>query len=243
MKKFLIVFLLLAFSFSFAQSINDYKYAVVPSKFSFLKENDQYRLNTLTKMFLEKHGFTAYLDSDVMPEELINMNCNKVYVDVISVGGFINTKLQVVIKDCKKNVLFTSLEGKSKEKEYQIAYNQALRAAFQSFDALNYKYSPKEEILLAPKQSQVIENNSMKVAPYQAPNKDHQLIAKPIVNGFELLDSDAKVVMKIYKTSNPVFFTAIKKAVQGILISKDGQWHFEYYENDNLISEVFEVKF
>ena len=35
-------------------SINDYKYVSVPDKFDFLKSNDQYQLNSLTKFFLKK---------------------------------------------------------------------------------------------------------------------------------------------------------------------------------------------
>ena len=40
MKKYIILLVVLASSFGFSQTINDYKYAIVPSKFTFLKEKD-----------------------------------------------------------------------------------------------------------------------------------------------------------------------------------------------------------
>jgi hypothetical protein len=117
MKKTLFLIFFLASSLGFAQSVNDYKYAIVPSKFEFLKDKDQYRLNTLTKMLMEKYGFVTYFDTDILPTEVAESNCNNVYVDVQNTGNMFSTKLIVVLKDCKNAILFTSLEGKSREKE------------------------------------------------------------------------------------------------------------------------------
>ena len=49
--------------------------------------------------------------------------------------------------------------------------------------------------------------------------------------------------MKIFKTSNSNCFIAVKGNIQGVLIAKDNQWYFEYYQNDKLISEKIDVKF
>ena len=143
MKKYFLLILLFVSSFGFTQALNNYKYAIVPSKFGFLKETDQYRLNTFTKMFMEKYGFITYLDTDNQPKEVANENCNKVYVDVLSNGSLFTTKLTVVLKDCSNNIVFKSIEGKSREKVYQKAYNQALREAFDSFEKLAFKYNGK----------------------------------------------------------------------------------------------------
>ena len=75
-------------------------------------------------------------------------------------------------------------------------------------------------------------------------NKSADLLyAQPTSYGYQLIDSEPKVVMKVYKTSNSTSFMAIKGSVQGVLVSKDNQWFFEYYQNDQLISEKVEVKF
>ena len=53
MKKYLIILVLLASLSAFSQSVNDYQYVVVPVKFDIFKENDKFRLNTLTKLLLQ----------------------------------------------------------------------------------------------------------------------------------------------------------------------------------------------
>ena len=60
MKKIVLLFVLIS-GYAFSQSVNDYQYVIVPAKFNFLKNEDQYRLNTLTKLLLEKYGFKAFL--------------------------------------------------------------------------------------------------------------------------------------------------------------------------------------
>ena len=233
MKKALFLLLFLASSFCFSQSVNIYKYAIVPSKFEFLKDKDQYRLNTLTKMLMEKYGFITYFDTDILPLEVAETNCNKVYVDVQSIGNLFSTKLRVVLKDCKNIVLFTSAEGKSKEKEYPVAYNQSLREAFTSFDKLTLK-DKKEENL---KPEVVVYTNEIKRTNYLT------LFAQPIENGFQLIDSTPKVILKIYTTSNPSCFIAFKDNIQGVLVNKENYWYFEYYSNSKVVSEKMVIKF
>lgn len=241
MKKIILLVFLFVFSFSFAQSLNEYKYALVPSKFSFLKGKDDYKLNTLTKLFMEKYGFTTYLDTDVLPDEVLNNNCNKVYVDVTDSSNFLTTKVKVVLKDCKGNILFTSAEGKSKEKEYRVSYNQALRAAFQSFETLKHKYSPVET---APIPIKPEIPNVTTIIPAESSEDNIQLVyAQPIQNGYQLVDATPKVILKIFKTSIANTFSALKGTTQGVFILKDSKWFFEYYENEKLISEIVNVKF
>jgi hypothetical protein len=69
------------------------------------------------------------------------------------------------------------------------------------------------------------------------------LYAQPIANGYQLVDSTPKVVMKVYKTSNESNFIAEKDGTNGVLVLKGEQWFFEYYKNGTLYSEKIEVKF
>ena len=64
MKNLFLLFVLLMSVTAFSQSINDYQYVIVPIKYDFLKENDKYRLNTLTKLLFQKYGFKSYLSSE-----------------------------------------------------------------------------------------------------------------------------------------------------------------------------------
>lgn len=55
-SKILLLFILIS-SYVFSQSVNDYQYVIVPVKYDFLSKEDQYGLNTLTKLLLQKYGF------------------------------------------------------------------------------------------------------------------------------------------------------------------------------------------
>ena len=242
MKKILsIIALLILTSTVVAQDLNNYKYALVPSKFSFSREKDEYRLNTLSKMFMQKYGFESYLDSDILPSEFASDNCNKVYVDVVEDNSMMITKLKVVLKDCYNQVLFTSEEGKSRLKDYTAAYNQALREAFASFEKLNHQYNGN--VVSQKKEPQVEAKVEVKPTNPVASNVGTSLFAQPINNGFQIINAEPKVLYKIYKTSTKDFFIATKGTTQGVFFSRNNEWFFEYYQNDKLFSEKMDVKF
>ncbi len=217
----------------FAQNINDYKYALVPTKFSFLKEENQYNLNLLTKMYLQKYGFETYYNNETAPDDFVNSNCNKIFVDIVNNSNMFTTKLKVVIKDCKNNILISSEEGASREKEYKVAYNEALRMAFDNFSVLKaHKFQPSQkslEMIGEPVTNQMF-------------IKKYNVVATK--NGFNLItaDSDYKI-FQIFKTSSIDVFIGNRDNVSGVLIKKTDNWFFEYYQNDKLVSEKVEVKF
>ena len=116
-RYILTIFLFLSFSIqSVSQSsISDFSYVVVPDLFEFLNEKDQHQLNSLTKHLLTKYGCNAYFLN-----ELPNVKrCDGLYAEVIKSGGFIYTKLAIEIKDCNGFVIYRSLEGRSKLKDYK----------------------------------------------------------------------------------------------------------------------------
>ena len=236
-KSLLVVMVFVTCLLSAQNGVNQYQYVIVPAQFKFLNQPDAYRLNTLTKLLLEKYGFKVFFDSDTLPVKLTESRCDKLYADVVNSGNFIMTKMQITLKDCKNNLVYQSAIGKSKEKEYKIAYTRALREAFQSFETLNYQYKPSALTTKSESvQNQIISKESFE-------DETALLYAQPIANGFQLVDATPKVMMKILKTSNPEIYTAIKGNVTGVLISKDNQWFFEYYQDEKPISEKLNIKF
>lgn len=259
MKTRILLFFVLVTTYGFAQSINDYKAVIVPLKFDFLKTENQYRLATLTKFNLEKAGFTAFYTNDELPADYIGQRCNLLNVDVVKDNAFLATKLYVVFKDCYGKVVYTSETGKSKIKEYEPAYKEALDGAFVSIKALNYQYSGK---VIASEKQYVPQNNvpvatvattaavstaAIASAPASSLNVNANnadiLYAQPTETGYQLIDKTPKVVMKLMKTSQENSFIAIRDGVQGSLINKNNQWFFEYYKDDKLVSEPIAVKF
>ncbi|MDY0987328.1 hypothetical protein SOM12_07885 [Flavobacterium sp. CFBP9031] len=233
----------------FAQSINDYKAVIIPLKYEFMKTDNQYRLATLSKQNLTKAGLEAFYSNEQLPEGYTD-RCQVLYMDVVRDNAFLVTKLIIKFKDCFGQVVFTSEAGKSREKEYEVAYKEALDNAFKSVYALHYKYSGNpvaNSKTSAPVKAAVATTVvATPVATASSPDlKDPNLLyAQPTESGYQLIDKTPKVVMKLLKTSQPNVYIAIKDNVQGSLILKeDGQWYFESYQNDKLVSEKIVVKF
>ncbi len=265
MRIKLLLVALLCSVIGFSQSVNDYKAVIVPLKYEFLKSDNQYRLATITKSNLKKAGFEAYYANEQLPLDLAD-RCQLLYIDVKKDNAFLVTKLFIELKDCFGKVVYTSEIGKSKEKEYEIAYLECLNMAFVSVNALHYKYSgnavsttsyqggtgamnPAAVAIMTPATTAVATSTvaaTKTVAATPSPDlKDPNLLyAQPTESGYQLIDKTPKVVMKLLKTSQPNVFIAIKDSVQGSLILKeDGQWYFESYQNDKLVSEKIVVKF
>lgn len=247
--RFLFLAVLIS-SYCFSQSVNDYKAVLIPLKFDFIKSDNQYRLATLSKFNLNKAGFLAFYINESLPKEY-NDRCSLMYFDVVKEKSFLTTKLYITLKDCNGKIIFQSASGMSKEKDFQLAYTDALNKAFNSVYALEYKYN---EIVPSNSNTNLISSNSLPVSqviPATVIMKSENigndnsgtLYAQTTATGFQLIDSTPKVVLKIYNSTRKDSFIAVKGNIQGILIAKDNQWFFEYYLNDKLISEKIEVKF
>ncbi|PKH67586.1 hypothetical protein CXF59_06660 [Flavobacterium sp. ALD4] len=251
MRKQILAVLLFISSFGFSQSVDDYKAVIIPIKYEFTSTDNQYRLATISKYNLNNAGFEAFYDNESVTDEYKD-RCSLLYYDIVKEKSFLTTKVHITLKDCYGKVIFESETGVSKEKAYELAYPDALNEAFASVNSLNYKYKEKEvkstvDSIAVDKSAvsdvvSVTKNRITKPETLDL-NDSSVLYAQPIVNGFQLVNSLPKVVMKVFKTSSPTCLIAVKESTQGVLISKDNQWFFEYYQNDKLISEKIEVKF
>jgi len=235
MKKIVCLFFLISFS-GFAQSINDYQYVLVPQKFSFQKSNDEFHLNTTAKFMLQKYGFKSFFSSDSIAKDLANENCNKLYAEVEKESSFLMTKVKLLLKDCHGKIFFETQYGTSREKEYLVSYNEALRNAFKSFDQLNYKYS-------GDKTKAVIANNPSSNTTTDNTLKKILFTAKPTLEGYLIIDEESKIVMELKKTSDKKVFIATKNNQSGVVFNKEERWFFEFYKADKLISEELNLKF
>lgn len=251
--RFLFFFAFLA-SFSFAQSINDFRAVIVPLKFDFQKKTNEYRVSTLTKFNLNKAGFEVFYAEEPNAYD----KCSLLYIDVINVKAFLATKMYFVLKDCNGNEIFKSTTGYTKEKDYQLAYTEAINEAFNSLYAMHYKYTPgatpavstSTNVVSTPSPIAVpvpvVSNASAPVSTVVATNVAANTMvyyAQPTANGYQLVDTTPKVVMKLYKTSKSDYFTAVRDGIQGALLLKDNEWYFEYYQNEQLMSEKIAIKF
>jgi len=230
-----------------ASVLNNYKYVIVPSKFGFQKTPDQYRLNTFTKLYLEKYGFVVFLDTDMLPLEAGGDNCNKLFADVVSESNMFITKLSVVLRDCMNKEVYRTGKGTSREKNFEISYRQSLRDAVRSFETINYAHNGKDGIRGEIGHSGTAKAN-LKTAPEDKIEEivitKNTLFAQPVENGFQLVDQTPKVIFMLRKTSSSQVYLAEKEGQSGTLIDKGkGKWVFEYYLDGKLITEEVSVKF
>jgi len=254
MKKALVLLAILFSGFCFAQSdiVNNYKYVIIPEKFSFLKEPNKHNLNALTKMVFEKYGFTVFYTNDQLPQDLAFNKCGALYGDLVDDSGFLSTSITILLKDCSGKVIYTSLKGRSKEKDYKKAYYESLREAAASMAALNYKYNgtpivpagqPAAATTSAPAVSATPQTPTTTTTVTPTVVNENQLFAQPIANGYQLVDTTPKVVARLYKTSQVDYYSAQGEGKTGVIFKKGNDWFFEYYVNDKLVTEKLNIKF
>lgn len=237
MKKYLVLFLLSSFV-GIAQNLNEYKYAILPSKFAFSKEENAHNLNAISKMYLQKYGFETYFHNEAAPDEFILSYCNKIFVDVTENSSIFITKLKITIKDCKGTILATSEQGTSKEKEYRVAYNEALRMAFDNFSLLKtHQFQPSQKSL-----GLIGEPIQKEIAQGQIVDKKYNVIATETGYNLIAVASDYKL-FQLFKTTSNDIYLAKRDFISGVLLKRDSSWFFEYYEGTVLKSELINITF
>lgn len=248
-----IVALLLAVCFAIAarsqNTINNYKYVLVPQKFDFLKTDNQYGVNTYTKSLLEGVGFTAFLTNEALPPEVAANKCNALKAEVVEKKKFLTTALTLLLKDCQGNVVFKSGEGKSQAKEWAVAYSEALQNAFASLNAAQYKYDstkaiqPMETGANAAPTASAVAPSAVVAGTAVTAESNSVLYAQVSSNGYQLVDTTPKKVMTLLKTSQQDIFIADDGVSKGIVFRKNNEWFFEYYKDDKLVSLKLNIKF
>ena len=244
MKKYFLLIVLFVFSTTIAQSINDYKYVIVPAKFDAFKEPNKYNLNVNTKLLLQKYGFEVFMIEDELPTEIANSRCKALFADVIQDKSLLVSKLKIVLKDCKDKVVYETAVGKSREKDLKLSYNLAFRDAAKSFETLNYKYTGGNEIAVTTEEKQEPKEES-KIYSLETNPESPEIFffAQPITNGFQIVNSEPRVIMRLFNTSQKNVFIAVRGDEKGIVITKNGKWFFENYVDGKLVSEPINIRF
>ena len=237
MKKIVILFTLLLSVVSYSQKLNQYKYALTPIKFSFQKEENQYNLNVLTKMLMQKYGFESYLDNDTLPMDFSKNLTQRINVNIVDNSSLFTTKLKVELKDLNGITIATSPEGVSREKNYFTAYNEALRMAFTNFvDLKIYHFTENQnQNYIKITDNTTIENIKTILV--------NQLTVKPTSFGYQIVDEQGNIIYNLLKTSLKEVFIAEKNNQKGIVSKHNSDWIFEFYNNEKLIFEKVNATF
>jgi len=207
---------------------------IVPNRYTFQKEDNQYQLNALTKFLLEKQGFKAYMESEV-PAELLQNPCDALKADVKNQSNMMTSKVQFILTDCANKTVFTSEIGKSREKEFKKSYQEALRNAFEGNALATFKSEYKALVTtqtamatLTPAQPTTITKSNTQIIeedPYI-----EFLYAKKVDFSYELYDkktNELRYKIKPTLTMNTFVAYDLKNNEFGVL-EKDGSTFYKF---------------
>jgi hypothetical protein len=244
--------------------LDRYKYIVVPMQFEGFKKVNQFRTSTLVKYLFTREGFNVVYD-DKIPADLASRPCSALKVRLVDDSSLFLTKIKIALEDCYGQVVFETPEGKSKIKEYEPAYREAIEGAFDVLVGTGYSYNPSEkepaegpvapptqaERLLDPppveKEPAAVTAAAAAVAAEKVVEETEAAelwYAQAVDNGFQLVDSSPKVQMKLVKTTQEdTYIAMVDDAPMGMVYKKEGQWWHEYYEEGKVRLRKLRIKF
>lgn len=262
MKNHLITFILFVLvgvvSLVYAQkSINDYKYVIVPESYDFLEGKDRYQINSLTKFLFNKYGFTAYMITDSLPEDLFKNRCLALYADAEKLPGkLFKTEIKIVLKDCFGQLVYESEIGSTREKMFDKAYSYAIRNAFENFEFLNYQYQPVSENIVSKTPEKVeLKTDTNGVLPSKTlknPSVTEKITTTEIIeknnyyaqttaDGYRIIDDEPKLVIVLLRTAKENTFTVKDK--NAIVYLENGVWYYSEISEGKTLKKVLNLKF
>jgi len=235
MKKVVFILVFLSVNTLFSQNkVDSYKYIVLQKQYEFQKVEDQHQLNSLAKFLFEKEGFLTFFSDDQIPSDLATNSCLGLKAKINSSPSFLSTKLSIDLLDCYNNVVFSSKEGKSKQKNFTKAYHEAFRKAFVSISNLNYTYDYKP---IANKEVINVENES------RIPNSELKAKTKPEIISIKKpkenkVESQTKLKKEEKKEKHQKEIKPIKeKKLQPKAYNIEGQFDFKQWGVSKVVKD------
>lgn len=236
MKKILgllSVFLLVAIN---AQTVGDYKYVMIPSEFSTLKEN--YGMDTILRNSLKSKKYIVLsAEKSNWPNDALINPCKILNADVLNEKSLLRNKISLQFRDCNNKIIYSE-KSSSTIKEFEPGFQDAMRQAAAKIpvsnpDNTSVGTAPANETIAmqttnsgANSKAQDIKKSAQK---YSKGNLTLQKIQID-ESQFILVDGNSSVPFATFKTTakNDVF--RVKLA--------SGESTLGYYENGNIVIEI-----
>ena len=212
MKKtfYLSLFLTIIGCYTYAQqSLNAYKYIIVPEHFEFLKHADQYQVNSLTEFLFEREGFNVVSTARSYPTDLAANSCIGLRANVVDDSKMFKTSLKFVLTDCRNQIVYETKFGTTREKDFKKAYHEALRMAFKEFESMNYSYDPDLKVSVVVKED---------VSEVEQPME--KLIKAKEITQVENEEVKPKKITEKQVAKEKAAKTAVKKQVEAVEVAK-----------------------
>lgn len=251
LKVLLILFLVVGGKLFSQAKIENYKYIIVPTKFEFQNEEDQYRVNTLVRLLFKEKGYDVYFENQTFPDELARNNCKALKANMETWGVF-DTKSIITLADCKGNIIFTSDEGRSKIKEYKKAYHETIKLAFESIQNFRYEEPLDKSIyyeLDVPQENIVLNTDNIGIDQYYNYNDDIYIlisndsgydIIKKNFSALKKEDQNTKVGTLITSSRANSFILKMDSLQASAYFDKEGNLVFDKIDDSgNIKTETF----
>jgi len=224
------------------KELNAYKYIIIPSRFDFQKEANEYGVNLLLKYKFQQLGFESYLDTDDLPKELLTNTCLYATPVLHTKSNMFKTVVSIELFDCTKKSLYKTQEGSSTSKNFKASYNEAIRKSLKSFGDYKLEYTLIKEEVVVKENNRLVKNKDVKQdvnlstsenrlnrVSFNYKKQEYKLIKKGLMF-FEIENVNTKEII------GKMIASGLKKGVFHIKFNdKTG---FCYYgENGNLILE------
>ncbi|MFY7664794.1 hypothetical protein [Flavobacterium sp.] len=237
-RKILPLFFLI---FVCSTSVSQKNTFIVPTQFEWQTKENQYRISTVLKTKLVEYGYAAYYSSEVLPDNVSLNACNNFTIKAVRIKGTFNSKIRLDVLDCQNQIVLQSEVGSSKEKEYELAYREALEKALvdllPKLNAVARKIqapvsnTPTEPITATPANIQSAEQSTAK--------KD--ITVNKNSRGYTLITNDG-LVIQLQITSQPNTFLAFLDTKPAVAFYNNGKLLFEYYEENKKVAVNYDVK-
>lgn len=238
------------------ENINNYAYVVVPEQFHFQKEANAYQLNSLSQFLLKRAGMKSFIDTEQIPSELLGVDCGGLRMKLNKESSAFRIKLSFELLNCRNQIVFKSKLGTTIEKDFKKGYQESLRNAFKSFEALNYKFEGKlnKVVVVVPEklktpilaksempkiESSIYSNNNLSLSL----NENNGSFIGKVLSSESINYSEGDLICKFFKTSLPNVFKVEWKDAYGNFINTIG--YFDEggnmnvdFENSNGIERV-----
>ena len=207
-KTFLTLLLFCTLAAVHGQNLDQYDYVRVPEKFEFSDEENEHQLNALTAFLFEKYGFEAlYQEAD--PADAAP--CDILSADVKNESNLFRSKLYVILRNCRNEIVFTSETGSSNEKDYKTGFHEALREAFQSVAALDRTAeveAEKAELIPTPAEKPQVEGRIDPEVPELSEEEipEEILIPEPAEKPQVEVDREKSQDAELYAFANQLYY-------------------------------------
>lgn len=134
------------------------------------------------------------------------------------------------------------------EKSVTVSFKDDVKSveeASKKEHVVEQKSTTEEQVYksVEPKPTNIVKATGNEVPTNTSVASSDLLYAQPIDNGFQLVDSSPKVVLKLEETSMENVFLTEFGGNNAVVFKKDGQWLLEYSENGEKVQKELNIKF